>query len=147
MAPIHFLTQSFYPISVAMGNQWTGQIKSFQCRLHWSSQLIPRRCAGLLGGDPFSISDLSSGTLFPSLLDMPRHSPLSSQNWKPTSSLLPTDLLLPFFCFHQTHDYYACVFAVCLCVCVCVCACMCVLVCGVFVYVCACVCVASLSAL
>ena len=31
-------------------------------------------------------------------------SPLSSQNWKPTSSLLPTDLSLSFFCFHQTHD-------------------------------------------
>ena len=40
---------------------------------------------------------------------------LSSQNWKPTSSVLPTDLSLSFFCFHQTHDYYACVFAVCVC--------------------------------
>ena len=27
---------------------------------------------------------------------------------KPTSSLLPTDFSLSFFCFHQTHDYYAC---------------------------------------
>ena len=34
---------------------------------------------------------------------MPIHSALSSQNWKPTSSLLPTDTLLSFFCFHQTH--------------------------------------------
>ena len=77
-----------------------------------------------------------------SLSGKPGHSPLSSQNWKPTSSLLPTDLSLSFFCFHQTHDYYACVFAVC----VCVCAHMCVWVCVVFVYVCACVCVACLSA-
>ena len=95
-------------------------------------------CAGgLLGRDPFSISDLPSGTLFLSLSDMPRHSPLSSQNWKPTSSLLPADLWLSFSCFHQTHDYNACIFAggrggmcvhmcvcgggECLCVCVCVC--------------------------
>ena len=52
---------------------------------------------------------------------------LSSQNWKPTSSVLPTDLSLSFFCFHQTHDYYAYVFAVCMCVCVwrvCVLKCM-----------------------
>ena len=35
--------------------------------------------------------------------------------------------LLSFFCFHQTHDYYACVFAVCGCV-------------GVFVGVCVCGC-------
>ena len=43
--------------------------------------LVSQGCAGgLLGRDPFSISDLSSGTLFLSLLGMPRHSPLSSQN-------------------------------------------------------------------
>ena len=101
-------------------------------------------CAGgLLGGDLFSISDLSSGTLFLSLLGMPHHSSLSSQNLKPTSSLLPTDFSLSFFCFHQTHDYYACVFW-----------CVCVLgvyvwvgVCGVFVGVYACVGLACLSAL
>ena len=67
-----------------------------------------------------------------------KHSPLSSQNRKPTSSLLPTDLPLSFFCFHQTHDYYACGFAVCVCVCVCVCVHV-----GVGgVCVCACMCVA-----
>ena len=38
------------------------------------------RARGLLGRDPFSISDLSPGTLFLSLTGMPRHSPLSSQN-------------------------------------------------------------------
>ena len=59
---------------------------------------------------------------------MPRHSPLSSQNWKPTSSLLPTDLSLSFLCFNQTHDYSACDFAGSVCACV-----------GVFVYVCVCV--------
>ena len=52
---------------------------------------------------------------------------------KPTSSLLPTDLSLSFFCFHQTHDYYACVFALCVCLCISVwvwgCLCMCVCVC------------------
>ena len=63
-----------------------------------------------------------------SLSGKPGHSPLSSQNWKPTSSLLPTDLSLYFFCFHQTHDYCACVFAGCVC--------GCVWVCGVFVWVC-----------
>ena len=60
-----------------------------------------RGCAGgLLGRYLFSILDLSSGTLFLSLSGMPRHSPLASQNWKPTSSLLPTDFSLSFFCFH-----------------------------------------------
>ena len=85
---------------------------------------VPRVCRGLLRRDPFSISDLSSGTLFLSLLGMPRHSPLSIQNWKPTSSLLPPDFSLSFFCFHQAHDYYASVFAVCVCVCVWVWVCM-----------------------
>ena len=42
--------------------------------------------------------------------------------------LLPTDLSLSFFCFHQTHDYYACVSAVWVGVFVCVCVCMCVCV-------------------
>ena len=42
---------------------------------------VSQGCAGgLLGRDPFSISDLSPGTLFLSLTGMPRHSPLSSQN-------------------------------------------------------------------
>ena len=42
---------------------------------------VSHGCAGgLFGRDPFSISDLSSGTLFLSLLGMPRHSPFSSQN-------------------------------------------------------------------
>ena len=86
---------------------------------------VSQGCAGgLLGRDHFSISDLSSGTLFLSLSGMRRHSPLSSQNWKPTSSLLPTDLSLSFFCFHQTHDYYACVLR-CMCVCECGVLCMC----------------------
>ena len=44
----------------------------------------------------FSISDLSSRTLFLSLSGMPRHSPFSSQNCKPTPSFLPTDLSLSF---------------------------------------------------
>ena len=35
---------------------------------------VPRCAGGLLGRDPFSISDLSSGTLFLSLSGMPRHS-------------------------------------------------------------------------
>ena len=88
---------------------------------------VSQGCAGgLLGRDPFSISDLSSGTLFLSLLGMSCHSPLSNQNWKPTSSLLPTDFSLSFFCFHQTHDYYACVFAVCVWLWVCVYVCGCV---------------------
>ena len=83
-------------------------------------------------------------------LFMPSHSPLSSQNWKPTSSLLPTDLSLSFFCFHQTHDYYACAFVVCVCVCVCLCVCVCVYVCVHVcmwgVCVCVCVCLACLFA-
>ena len=41
---------------------------------------VPGVCRRDLGRDPFSISDLSSGTLFLSLSGMPRHSPLSSQN-------------------------------------------------------------------
>ena len=49
---------------------------------------------------------------------------------KSTSSLLPTDFSLSFFCFHQTHDFYACVFAVCVCMCVCVCVWGCGGVCG-----------------
>ena len=44
---------------------------------------------------------------------------------KPTSSFLPTDLSLSFFCFDQNHDYYACVFAEGVCVCVCVRVCVC----------------------
>ena len=71
-------------------------------------------CAGgLLGKDPFGISDLSPGTLFLSLSGMPRHSPLSSQNLKPTSFILPTDLSFSFFYFHQSHDKYVCAFAEC----------------------------------
>ena len=63
-------------------------------------------------------------------------------------SLLPTDFSLSFFCFHQTHDYYVCVFAVCVCVCVYVCVLVSVgRVCGLFVGVCACVGLACLSAL
>ena len=66
---------------------------------------VSQGCAGgLFGRDPFSILDLSSGTLFPSLSGTPRLSPLSSQNLKPTSSLLPTDLSFSFFCFRQTYD-------------------------------------------
>ena len=45
--------------------------------------------------------------------------------------------LSSFFCFHQTHDYYASVFTVCVCGCVG----------GVFVGVYACVGLACLSAL
>ena len=101
--------------------------------------LVSQGCAGLLGRDPFSISDLPFGTIFLSLSGMPRHSPLSSQNWKPTSSLLPTDLLRSFSSFHQTHDYYDCVFAVC--VCVCMCACVCVCVWGGCMCICVCMCV------
>ena len=47
--------------------------------------------------------------------------------------LLPTDLSLSFFCFHQTHDYYTCVF-VGVCVCVCMCVSVCVHVCGMCVF-------------
>ena len=46
----------------------------------FNSEVITGCAGGLLGRDPFSISDLSSGTLFLSLLGMPRHSPLSNQN-------------------------------------------------------------------
>ena len=106
----------------------TSQLRSvFYLSLSLRRFSVSQGCAGeLLGRDPFSISDLSSGTLFLSLSGMPRHSPLSSQNRKPTSSLLPTDFSLACFCFHQTYDYYACVFAgwvwgVCVCVCVCMC--------------------------
>ena len=42
---------------------------------------MSQKCAGgFLGRDPFSITDLSSGTLFLSLSGMPCHSTLSSQN-------------------------------------------------------------------
>ena len=42
---------------------------------------VSQGCAGGLSGrDPFSVTDLSSGTLLLSLSGMPRHSPLSSQN-------------------------------------------------------------------
>ena len=110
---------------------------------------VSQGCAGgLLGRDPFSISDLSSGTLSLSLSGMPLHSLLQSHNWKPTSSLLHTDLSFSFFCFYQTHDKYACVFAVRVCVCVCVCLCVCVRACvwcvplhAIYVLVCVCVCV------
>ena len=97
--------------------------RSFQCvgRVIWNSL-------------PFSVTHATSLSSVKSKL-------------KPTSSLLPTDLSLSFFCFRQTHDYYVCVFAVCLCVCVFVCVCVCVYVRGggmggyVCVYLCVCVCV------
>ena len=75
-------------------------------------------------------------TLLLSLSGMSRHSPLSSQNWKLTSSLPSTDLSFSFFCFHQTNDKYACVSTVSVCVCVCLCAC-------VHVCVCVCLCVSE----
>ena len=91
-------------------------------------------CAGgLLGTDPFSISDLSSGTLFLSLLGMPYHSPLSSQTENPP---LLFCLLISRFLSSvsiKPMTYYACVFAVIVFVCVCVCV-------GVFVGVCMCGC-------
>ena len=122
MVRVKYLSPFFIQSEVAwwrtFGNRWHhGPVTG-----HCFRRDLKQGCAGgLLGRDPFSISGLSSGTLFVSLLGMPHHSPLSSQNWKPTSSLLPIDFSLSFFCFHQTHDHYACVFAVCVCVCVCVC--------------------------
>ena len=90
-------------------------------------------------GKPVS---LWSGTLFLSLSGIQLHSLLLSQNWKPTSSLLHTDLSFSFFSFYQPIISNACICSVCVCVCVCacvrayVCACMCVCM-----RVCTCMCV------
>ena len=75
-------------------------------------------------------SDLSSETLFLSLSLRPL---LLSRNWKPTSSLLPTDLLFSFSSFYKPIISDVCICSVCVCVCVCVCACMCACM---HVYVC-----------
>ena len=54
---------------------------------------VSQGCEGLpLGRGPFSTWGLSSGNLFLSLSGMPLYSPLSGQNWKTTSSPVPTDL-------------------------------------------------------
>ena len=85
---------------------------------------VPRVCKRTLGERSFQyIGPVIWNSL--SLSGMPLHSPLSSQNWKPTSSLLPNDLSFSFFCSHQTLDKYACIFTVCVYVCVCVCVCVC----------------------
>ena len=50
---------------------------------------------------------------------------LLRQNWKPTSSLLHTDLSFSFFSFCQSVTSNACIWCVCVCVCVCACAHVC----------------------
>ena len=63
---------------------------------------VPRMGRRARWRDPFSTSDLLSGTLFLSLLGILLHSLLLSQHWKPTSSLLHIDLSLSFlFPFYQ----------------------------------------------
>ena len=87
-------------------------------------------------GKPVS---LWSGTLFLSLSGIQLHSLLLSQNWKPTSSLLHTDLSFSFFSFYQPIISNACICSVCVCVCVCTCICVCMHVCvhaGVYMHVC-----------
>ena len=58
------------------------------------------------------------------------HSLHLSQNWKPTFSLVHTDLWFSFFSFCQPNTSNACICSVCVCVCVCVFVCVCVCVCS-----------------
>ena len=76
---------------------------------------VPRVCRRTLGERSFQCI---GPVIWNSLSFSVRHATsLSSfkSKLKTTSSLLPTDFSLSFFCFHLTHDYYACVFAVCAC--------------------------------
>ena len=92
-----------------------------------------------------NVLGLCSGTPFLSLSGIRLHSLLWSQNWKPISSPLHTDLS-----FYQSITSNACICSACVCVCACVCVRVCMCVCGCVhvrtpwcVYMCvrACVCV------
>ena len=100
------------------------------------SSMFWRWAGGPWGRDPFNTSDLWSRTLFLCLSGILLYFLLLSQNWKPTSSLLHTDLsccfflliFSPFFLFssHSTNTSPVVHVFGSVCVCACVRACMCV---------------------
>ena len=61
-------------------------------------------------------SDLWFGTLFLFLCGIRLHSLLLSQNWKPTSALLHTELSFSFFSFYQPITSNACIYIFVVCV-------------------------------
>ena len=84
---------------------------------------VPRKAEGPWGRGPLNMSDLWSGTLFPSLSGIHLYSLLLSQNWNPISSLLHTDLSFSSRCTNQSLVMHRCICSVCgmwesVCVCV-----------------------------
>ena len=77
---------------------------SFLLNLRYTDFPCPRGVQGDSWGEILSVYQACHLELSPFLCQACHVTPLSSQNWKPTSSYLPTDLSFSFFCFHQTHD-------------------------------------------